>query len=169
MKQFFRTTFLSATITLVAVVAVAQTNPSNMPTRFGPLTVNTAHLLGFRGQLMQPKVEGNNSLTFVRKFELKGRDVVLLQDNGGTACPALYRFVSVNRRGARVTSAFGTCSDLLHITRQRETIIVDMPALEGPFATKTERDRAIGRRHYFVFKDGIVKQLATKKAKKTRN
>ena len=62
----------------------------DMSTRFGPLSINDERMLLFKGRPLHPEVQGNNLLKFVRKFEIDGMDVILLEDIGGTACPELY-------------------------------------------------------------------------------
>lgn len=43
--------------------------------------------------------EGNAALNIVAHFELEGQGIVLLQNTGNTACPALYRFATLTLHG----------------------------------------------------------------------
>jgi hypothetical protein len=136
-----------------ATAAFAQ----NIATRFGALTINKDQVLLFRGQPVQPRVEGNDSLSLLRKFRIGTKDVVLVQDNGGTACPALYHFVTVSKNGARASKAFGTCTDLIKVARRGDAVVVDMPGYHAPFATQTELNRFLRHRHIFRFKNGVIR------------
>ena len=40
---------------------------------------------------MQPAIEGNSNLYIVARYEWGADDVLLLQDTGGSACPAQFR------------------------------------------------------------------------------
>lgn len=55
-------------------------------TRYSVLTINDdTHTLQFKGTSVLSTVEGNNSLSIVATYDLGKNDVVLLQNNGGTA------------------------------------------------------------------------------------
>lgn len=60
-------------------------------------------------------------------------DAVLVMNNsGGTACPALYFFVAVNTKGGfAISPEFGTCSDLAKVARQGTKLLVTMPSRTG--------------------------------------
>lgn len=84
-------------------------------TRYGVLSVREEdNLLLFKGKPVAPAIEGNNSLSIVANYEQGQSDVLLLQNNGGTACPALFRFITVSAAGLRTTPEFGTCSDIIY-------------------------------------------------------
>lgn len=117
-------------------------------TRFGTVSVSDQNVLLVDGKPTTPRVEGNNGLSLVKKFSVEGADVVLVQDNGGTACPAEYYFVSVSSGPVKVTKSFGTCSDLIKTSQEGNTITVKMPGFGSNKKAGT-----------FVFKDGV---LATK-------
>jgi hypothetical protein len=125
-------------------------------TRFGVVSVNEDKMLLFKGQPLSPPIEGNNSLDLGAVMPIGVNDVVLVTDNGGTGCPALFYFVSVNRSGVKATPAFGTCSDLTTIKRSGNSIIVAMPGFLGPFQPESARRRAARRRHVFIFRAGVV-------------
>ena len=86
-------------------------------TRFGVVSVREdGNLLLFKGKPVVPTIEGNSSLAIVANFEMGQSDVLLLQDTGGTACPALFRFIIVSAAGLRTTSEFGSCSEIVYPT-----------------------------------------------------
>ena len=84
-------------------------------TRFGVVSVREDdNLLLFKGKPVAPAIEGNSSLSIVAHYEMGQSDVLLLQNTGGTACPALFRFITVSAAGLRTTPEFGTCSDIIY-------------------------------------------------------
>src|SRR6266536_5438631 len=106
MRKFI---FIVTMMLFVSTAALAQ-ETNTITTRFGVLTVNDAGTLLFKGAPFKPTIEANNSLDLSKPFEIGAADAVLVTDNGGTSCPALYYFVTVTKSGAKVTPAFGTCS-----------------------------------------------------------
>jgi hypothetical protein len=150
---------ITVTALLFAVSSVAWAQ--NLSTRFGTLTVDEEHLLGFRGRPVQSKVQGNNSLTFVKTFAMGSKDVVLVQDNGGTACPAQYHFVTVSSSGAKATPAFGSCSDLVKVARVGDAIKVEMPGFAGPIQSEAQWQQQSRQRYVYLFKNGRVSETVT--------
>jgi hypothetical protein len=106
-------------------------------TRYGVLSVREEdNILLFKGKPVAPAIEGNSSLSIVANYELGKSDVLLLQNNGGTACPALYRFITISAAGLQVTPEFGTCSDIIYPTSDlKARITVAMVGEKGK--TKT--------------------------------
>jgi hypothetical protein len=144
-----------ALLLLAGASALAQ-ETSTITTRFGALTVNDAGMLLFKGTPVQPTIEANNSLSLSEPYQIGAADVVLVTDNGGTACPALYYFVTVTKSGAKVTPSFGSCSDLVKIKRTGASISVSMPGYQGPFESKRAQSRAARERHVFIYHAGVV-------------
>src|SRR6266568_8770049 len=97
-----RRVILGALIISVATCLSAQ-EQARVSTRFGSLTVGNNKELLFRGRSVVPSIVGNNGLDLGTPFHLKAEDVVLVTDNGGTAClsiPLLFRDLkSVGREG----------------------------------------------------------------------
>src|SRR5450631_3214090 len=104
-------------ITLLLLIASSTLGQETktIQTRFGALTVNDAGVLLFKGIPVQPKIEANDSLDLGEPYQIGDADVVLVTDNGGTSCPAIYHFVSVTRSGAKATPSFGSCRDVIKI------------------------------------------------------
>lgn len=128
-------------------------------TRYGLLSVREDdNILLFKGKPVVPTVEGNSSLSIVANYELGKNDVLLLQNNGGTACPALYRFITISIAGVSVTPGFGTCSDIIYPTRDSRTgaVIVTMNGFAGPFQSKVEINTAYMTKKVFRFTNGQV-------------
>jgi hypothetical protein len=144
------------TLMLLAGTSAPAQDENNIATRFGALTISDAGKLLFKGIPVQPTIEANNSLALSEPYEIRAADVVLVTDNGGTACPAIYYFVTVKESGAKATPSFGTCSDLIKVKRTGDSISVSMPGYRGPFASKRAQTRAARERHLFIYRAGIV-------------
>lgn len=111
-------------------------------------------------------VQGNAALHIVAHFELeRGQDIVLLQDTGGTACPALYRFATLTPQGIAVTPEFGTCSDLAAATLEetpqgaQEPRITMVGALDPIEPGQEPRLRL----HHFALRQGQVLEVSPQK------
>lgn len=137
---------------------LARELPQDTVTRFGSLTVNREKTLEFNGRALEPAITGNNSLTLGEPIRLGATDVVLVRDNGGTACPFLYYFVTVSKSGAKATSSFGTCGEITEVKPAGKSITVVMPGYRGPFEPQKERKAAQRQKHTFTFRDGVVKE-----------
>lgn len=128
-------------------------------TRFGVVSVREeGNLLLFKGKPVAPAIEGNNSLSIVAHYEMGQSDVLLLQDNGGTACPALFRFVTVNAAGLRATPEFGSCSDIIYPSMdiKTATITITTNGFMGPFEPEAEKRKAYMTKRAFRFANGQV-------------
>lgn len=101
-------------LTLSSTNAAAELlqEPQLLSTRFGPLSVGQDRVLLFKARRVQPRVRGNNSLDLGTLYRIGSTDVVLVTDNGGTACPYLYHFVAVATAGAKATPAFAPAVNL---------------------------------------------------------
>lgn len=78
--------------------------------------------------------DANDAAVKVEKsFTIEGRTVALLSiSDGGTACPAVFRFLSIGADGRIITSdEFGTCSDLPKVTAGQSSVMVSMPNMDG--------------------------------------
>jgi len=133
---------------------MGRTHPQAEPTMSAALPANTGE-----------PVQGNSALHIVAHFELNGKDVVLLQDTGGAACPALYRFVTLTPQGVSATSEFGTCSDIATVQLSESPNgvpepLVTMNGMRGPFEPEEEQRRAHMQLHRFMLSKGQVQELA---------
>lgn len=98
-------------------------------------------------------------LHIVAGMEMGSRDIVLLRATGGTACPALYRVVTLSADGVSVTPEFGSCSDIANVWVDElddQALVVVMPGYRGPFESESERATAVLQKHVFRFRDGVV-------------
>jgi hypothetical protein len=150
-KHIFGTALL-----LLIVTSTLGQETKIIQTRFGALTVSDAGVLLFKGTPVQPTIEANDSLDLGQRYQIGTSDVVLVTDNGGTACPALYYFVTVAKSGAKVSPSFGTCSDLIKVRRNSDSISVSMPGYQGPSESKSAQSRAARERHIFIYHAGSI-------------
>jgi hypothetical protein len=140
---------------LLAAPAALQAQDAQR-TRYGTLTVNADHILLFNGKTVRPRVEGNPFLNFKGVHHFRGYDLVLAEIEGGSACAAIYHIVRVSPRGAVATGEFGTCSDLIRVTRTAAGLRMTMPGFMGPTMPASVRDRAARRTHVFLYANGRV-------------
>lgn len=146
-----------AIVVLAACIAVAQSEQElRLATRFGVLTVGENRMLLFEGHPLEPPVQGNSGLDVGEPFHIGDSDVVLVTIIGGTACPYLYHFVTVNKNEAKATQSFGTCNQTTEVKRRGDSIQISMHGYRGPFEPAAERRKVAREKHIFEFKDGIV-------------
>lgn len=91
------------------------------------------------GGLAYDNADGDRALNIKEQFEIDGGDtlVFFLETlSGGTACPALYRFIFAESDGqVSITDSFGTCSDLPELRVSPENVIVVFPNMNGSGTT----------------------------------
>ena len=138
------------------LIAGASALAQETTTRFGALTVNDDKMLLFKGRPLNPPIQANNSLDVGKPYQIGATDVVLITDNGGTACPFLYYFVTVSASGAKPSPLFGTCAEVTTARRTGDSISVYMPGFEGPFESQRKQLRAAMEKHVFIFRAGVV-------------
>lgn len=74
----------------------------------------------------------SRSLSFVNAYNLQGRWLVLLQQNGdGGNCPARFRVLDLSGPQPSVSLPFGTCSDAPEIATAGRALTVSMPVTDG--------------------------------------
>lgn len=125
-------------------------------TRFGVMAADRERLtLLWQGKPLWPS--GSGSFSIVRHYSSwRHGELLLVQNTGGTACPALYRFVEVSRQGAAVSQEFGTCADWVYPFVQNDAsgqpeIVVRMVEYVGPLGTEAQRRKAALNRTEYVF------------------
>ncbi len=128
----------------------------NIPTRFGQLEIQDRTTLLYQGLPLTPEIQGNVSLSVEGVYQIGNRDIVLIQDNGGTACPALLYVVSLSQNGVEATAAFGSCSDLIETEQVADSIYISMPGFVGRFEPEDAQLKAAEEIHVFIFKDGVL-------------
>ncbi|ABR91936.1 Hypothetical protein mma_0988 [Janthinobacterium sp. Marseille] len=127
-----------------------------LETRYGHLTTNQHTQLILNGRLAKPVIQANSSLSIKESFLIGEDQFVLIENLGGSACPALFNFVSIKASGAQSYPTFGTCSDIYEAERSGDSIVVTMQG---------ENNQA----HRYVFANGVLtdngKQVGTQPVK----
>ncbi|NMV37884.1 hypothetical protein [Ralstonia insidiosa] len=147
--------------------AVAVTAPhepgeiQTVPTRFGDLSISPENELLYRDRLLAPVIQGNNNLDIVKTFQLGSVDAALVQDSGGTACPAQFYIVTTSPVGAAVTPSFGTCSDSIQVMQDSASITITMPGFVGPFESEDKQRSAATQSHVFRFTGSMLTENGT--------
>jgi hypothetical protein len=144
------------TLLLLAGAGALAQQGNTITTRFGALTISDAGTLLFKGNPPDPPFEEDAGLSLSELNQIGDADVVLVTEDGGKACPALFYFVTVTKSGAKVTPSFGTCSDLIKVKHIGDSISVSMPGYQGPFESKRAQSRAARERHVFIYHAGVV-------------
>ena len=115
-----------------------------LKTRHGMVSVHEEdNTLLFKGKPVKPAIEGNGALSIVAHYEMGHTDVLLLQNTGGTACPAQFRFINIGSGSLRASPEFGTCSDIIYPTFDPKTgATVAMVGFSGPFEPAAAQRKA---------------------------
>ena len=154
------------TALLLLALSITPALADKIQTRFGQLSATDRMpgdgdaILRLNGKPVQPTVEGNNGLTFIKVFQIGATDVALVQDDGGTGCPALYYFVTLSAAGTQVSPQFGSCSDLVEPRQDGQQIQVTMPdfltAIQESEMSQAQRNKVYKQKKTFVYRDGTV-------------
>lgn len=126
-------------------------------TRQGPLVIAEDNTLRLRGKPILPHVQGNNFLSIVMDYSIGNQDVILLQNTGGSACPALYQFIIVQAGSVKATPEFGSCSDIIYPRWDgQHTITIDMLGYSGPMGSEKEQRQAAMSKETYRYAQGRV-------------
>ena len=112
------------------VMSAAVSTPGTMQTPYGNVSVDNDSMppqLLVNGRPLKPSIEGNQSLQLLKQLQFQGNTAILLQDTGGSACPALFRWVLVGPHTISYTPEFGSCSDLVKLTSSAAALTLTMP------------------------------------------
>lgn len=105
-------------------------------TRFGELSVRNCqgevckeHGSLFSQSLFLGEIQiagiGPSGISIENVFNFPDYDAALIATfNGGTACPALFRFVRIDKNGTQASEEFGNCSDLVTFSKLENSIRV---------------------------------------------
>ena len=148
---------LVASLLLLGSPVFAEDEGTDITTRYGALQINDENALLYKNKPLNPPIHGNSSLQEVGTYQLGKSDVILIQDNGGSACPVQLYFVTVSASGVKATPAFGTCTDYFDVKKMADSISVTMSAWIGLTASEAlQRKAAKEKDHVFLFKGGIL-------------
>jgi len=106
---------------------VQKLSVKSVPTPYGTVSIDDDNRLLLNGALVSADIEANNSLDIEASVSLGTDSVVLITNYGGSACRALYRWVSFGKSGTTVTDEFGTCSDLAQPTLDGNKLVIRLP------------------------------------------
>lgn len=137
-------------------------------TRFGTLSTDADNRLLLNRRAVSPAVLGNNYLSFVETYEFADHDLVLVRDNGGEACPAMFYIVRVSRAGAVPAGPFGTCSDDVTTARTPAGLTLSMPGFAGPMEPEAAQLRAARTPHRYSYANGRVTEVLVPAASRRR-
>jgi hypothetical protein len=119
------------------------------------LSVGRNKELLFRGHALEPPIVGNNGLEVGVLFRIGAADVVLVTNNGGTACPYHY-LVSITTSEAKPTPSFGTCNVATSVNPRGNSISVTMHGYRRPFEPELKDGELRFNGMFFVFREGVV-------------
>ena len=139
-----------------SVLPLSAQEAQEISTRFGVLSIDEDKRLLFKGQPLDPPIEGNNRLDLGEMISIGPTDVVLVINTGGSGCPFTYYFVTTSASGAKSTPFFGTCNQLISMKRKGNSIVLILPGFYGPSMPEAARRRAERQRHVFVYRAGVV-------------
>lgn len=86
-------------------------------TRWGDLSVR-GERLAVRGKPFA-ETGAPASLSPRPVYRVGNRDLVLVEQPGGTMCPLRFRIAAVSRKGAKLSEEFGNCSEALEVEATR--------------------------------------------------
>src|SRR3954469_19928362 len=140
--------FISFILLAVPIICFSDGNSEGVGTKFGVLSVNDENALEFNGKPVVPTIAGNNSLTLLDNFVLYESNVVLVRDDGGEACPAMYYFAKIGKQGLQMSDRFGSCSDLAKARLVGGAIFVSMPDYSGDVDSRASVAKHLCRYKY---------------------
>ncbi|GAN93859.1 hypothetical protein Gbth_038_007 [Gluconobacter thailandicus F149-1 = NBRC 100600] len=118
MKNLF---FLSALIFCPLTVQAEDIHQAT--TRFGVVDGSTS-IIKFRGKVVSPEIDGN----FVEKIAESGNaDYLLLTQEGGRYCDAMYLIAKVTSKGVTSQKEFGNCAEPKTHVIPNKSIVLDFP------------------------------------------
>lgn len=78
-----------------------------------------------------PPIEGILNITYA--FATPEAHAALISINSGdNHCPIAYRWVILDKKGYKISSAFGSCSAQIKVSSTRHTLVVKTPNSEDP-------------------------------------
>lgn len=133
----------------------AGTTNNSISTRFGSLTIKENEIF-YEGNPLNPSIQGNRSLSTLGVYSVESADIILVRDNGGTACPSLYYLIYMSKNGVKATPSFGTCGDLIEIKQVNGKFLITIPEFVGKF--ESEKKSTPLRNTIFTFEGAVLKE-----------
>lgn len=99
-------------------------NDNILQTVRGEISISN-NILFLNNEQLEPKIEGDFSLSVERNIKFKNGNAILLFNNsGGSACPGRYRWLLVEKKYIIQTKQFGNCSDLIDVDASSNKITI---------------------------------------------
>jgi hypothetical protein len=116
------------------------------------LSINESGVLLLDGKPVIPRTVGNNSLSLIARASV-GKDLaMLIQDNGGAACPEMYRWLILRNGAYAVSNWFGSCSPYAKVrTTTSGMLIVTMADFAGDAVSDAERKRVARKKMTYTY------------------
>ena len=149
-------------IGLMTSIFISSIYAQDIPTRFGKLTINDENILLYKNKSFNPEIQGNSSLSHLGTYALGTKDIVLIQDNGGTGCPALLYLITLSESKVKASQPFGTCSDLIKVKATDKNVLVTMTGFQGPFESEKAQEKAAREKHLYSFNGEKIKHSQIK-------
>ena len=133
-------------------------------TRYGQFQVKASDAypqgaLFFNEKIVNPLIEGNESLSFEGIYQLNIDDVLLVRDNGGSGCPVTLYFVKVSpAQKLSVSPAFGSCSDVIKVAAKERQITVTMPDFIGAPENDAQEKAIAKRKMTYIYDGDFIKE-----------
>lgn len=150
-----RAVFFFAAIALSSSVCFA-IDDEEPKTRFGTIEVNESKELIFNGKQVSPDLVGNSALRILAVHAVGQTDLVLVEDEGGSACPFQFNVVTLSKHQAVVSPTFGTCSEPRTVKLLPQGLLISMVGFMGPAAQPRDRERAGRKKFVYEFKRGVL-------------
>jgi uncharacterized protein YecT (DUF1311 family) len=101
-------------------------------TPFGKVSISSSHSLLLDDREINPAITGDFGLILDTPIPFGDRYAILVTSlSGGTACPAMYRWLLLTKSGHVVSKEFGTCSDMAQPSMRGGRLTVTMPGNGG--------------------------------------
>ena len=149
----------------VGIGSAFDTYENEAETRFGTLRINDDNELVLKKQKLKSPIEVNSGLSIAFVTEMGDKDVVVLRNAGGTACPELFTVMSLSAKGYQFSQEFGSCSGYVMVSFDKaDNLKIDMTDFRGPFEPEKEQLAALQRKVSYVYqKNGKLIEPAVKK------
>ena len=149
----------------VGIGSAFDTYENEAETRFGTLRINDDNELVLKKQKLKSPIEVNSGLSIAFVTEMGDKDVVVLRNAGGTACPELFTVMSLSAKGYQFSQEFGSCSGYVMVSFDKaDNLKIDMTDFRGPFESEKEQLAALQRKVSYVYqKNGKLIEPAVKK------
>lgn len=118
-------------------------------TRYGAFSADSELILYYGGKKLDPEIRGNSNIVISGVYSIGDSDISVVQIVGGTACPALFHIVETKNSSIRISSEFGTCSDLVEVEVLESGVSISMPDMGVSLG-------AVQKKSIFIYANGEV-------------